>query len=124
MRLIHLACYSHPVSTWRFEQPGPDLGGYMTPVTKRLRLDQPALYRIEVQGQLDPHWSAHFDSMECAVEGAADDLSVTSLYGKVADQASLHGMLNRIRDLGLPLLTVRFIQPIEEDLSSEEQNHD
>jgi hypothetical protein len=96
----------------------------MTPEPKRIRLDQPALYRIEVQGQLDPHWSAHFDCMECTVEGAADDLSVTSLFGKVADQASLHGMLNRIRDLGLPLLTVRFIQSYEEDLSFEEQDHD
>jgi hypothetical protein len=96
----------------------------MTLEPKRIRLDQPALYRIEVQGQLDPHWSAHFDNMECTVEAAADDLSVTSLYGRVADQASLHGMLNRIRDLGLPLLTVRFIQPFEEDLSSEEQDHD
>ena len=91
---------------------------------KRIRLDQPALYRIEVQGQLDPQWSAHFDSMECTVERAAGGLPVTSLYGKVADQASLHGMLNRIRDLGLPLLSVHFIQPYEEDRSFEEQDHD
>lgn len=96
----------------------------MSPETKRIRLDQPALYRIEVQGQLDPHWSTHFDSMECTVENAADDLSVTNLYGRVADQASLHGMLNRIRDLGLPLLSVRFIQPCEEEHSLEEQNDD
>jgi hypothetical protein len=96
----------------------------MTSEMKRIRLDQPALYRIEVQGQLDPQWSAHFDSMECTVEGVADYLPVTSLYGRVADQASLHGLLNRIRDLGLPLLTVRFIQLYEEDLSFEEQGHD
>jgi hypothetical protein len=96
----------------------------MTAEPKRIRLDQPALYQIEVQGQLDPHWSAHFDSMECTVEGAADGLPVTSLYGRVADQASLHGLLNRIRDLGLPLLSVRFIQPCEEDHSLEEQNYD
>jgi hypothetical protein len=91
---------------------------------KRIRLDQPALYRIEVQGQLDSHWSAHFDNMECTVKHATDNLSVTSLYGKVADQASLHGMLNRIRDLGLPLLTVLFIQTYEESVSLEEQGHD
>ena len=96
----------------------------MSPETKRIRLDQPALYRIEVQGQLDPHWSAHFDSMECTVEGASDGLPVTSLYGRVADQASLHGMLNRIRDLGLPLLTVLFIQTCEENISLKEQDHD
>lgn len=96
----------------------------MSPETKRIRLDQPALYRIEVQGQLDPHWSTHFDSMECTVKNATDDLPVTSLYGRVADQASLHGMLNRIRDLGLPLLSVRFIQPYEGDHSLEEQNYD
>jgi hypothetical protein len=96
----------------------------MTPEPKRIRLDQPALYRIEVQGQLDRHWSAHFDGMVCNVERAADGQLITSLYGKVADQASLHGMLNRIRDLGLPLLNVRFIQPYEENLSFEEQHHD
>ncbi len=87
---------------------------------KRIRLDQPAVYRIEVQGQLDQHWSAHFDGMEISIDRDADGLWVTSLYGRVSDQASLHGMLNHIRDLGLPLLMVQFIRPFVEGISQEE----
>jgi hypothetical protein len=96
----------------------------MTFEPKHIRLDQPALYRIKVQGQLDSQWSDHFDNMEFTVEHTADGLPVTILFGRVSDQASLHGMLNRIRDLGLPLLTVRFIQLYEDDHLLEEQDHD
>jgi hypothetical protein len=91
---------------------------------RRIRLDQPAIYQIEVQGQLDPQWSAHFGGMDFSTDRDDSGLFMTRLYGKVADQASLHGMLNHIRDLGLPLLTVQFIQPFEEGLPGEEQYHD
>jgi hypothetical protein len=95
----------------------------MTPEPKRVRLDQPALYRIEVQGQLDPQWSVHFDGMDLSTDGEAGGLFVTRLYGKVADQASLHGMLNHIRDLGLPLLSVQMVRPFEQEITGKEHHH-
>jgi hypothetical protein len=57
---------------------------------------------IRVRGQLDDTWSAWFDGL--AVADAADGEAV--LAGELADQAALHGVLSKIRDLGLPLLGV------------------
>ena len=64
--------------------------------------DGPAVYVMEVGGQLHPRWAAWFDGMDLSVgpEGT------TTLRRQVADQAALFGMLRTIRDLGLPLLTV------------------
>lgn len=71
-----------------------------------LQLDQPAHYRIQVQGRLPAHWAAWFDGMDVSVSGVRG-CPITSLTGQVADQAALHGLLARIRDLGLPLLFVQ-----------------
>ena len=64
---------------------------------------EPALYEIHIQGYLDDHRIRRFAGME------ATRLSngVTVLAGPVADQAALHGLLHRVRDLGAPLLLVR-----------------
>jgi len=59
-------------------------------------------YEIQVQGRLDPRWSGWFDELTVA---AGPD-GTTVLRGPVADQAALHGLLARLRDLGLPLLSV------------------
>src|SRR3954463_16737861 len=59
-------------------------------------------YEIRVQGRLAERWSAWFDGMEIT---AADDGS-TLIRGPVADQAALHGLIQKVRDLGLPLLSV------------------
>jgi hypothetical protein len=64
------------------------------------------MYRIEVQGRLDESWTSWFD-----------DMTITTLSGVVADQAALHGLLARIRDLGLPLLSV---QRLGQESGSEE----
>jgi hypothetical protein len=63
----------------------------------------PEQYEITVEGILDPRWSAWFGGLQLA----SDDAGRTTITGPVADQAALHGLLTRIRDLGLTLLTVR-----------------
>ena len=64
--------------------------------------DHPARYQILVKGRLDAKWSDWFDGF--SVDPGTND--ETLLLGPVADQAALHGLLNKIRDLGLPLVSV------------------
>jgi hypothetical protein len=59
-------------------------------------------YEIRVQGHLDQRWSTWFDGMELDL---ADDGS-TLIRGPVADQSALHGLIQKVRDLGLPLISV------------------
>lgn len=77
---------------------------------KRLRLDEPATYRIAIQGRLDNQWVTYFDGMTIAIDTSAQDTTLTTMTGLVLDQAALHGLLTRIRDLGLPLLLVERIE--------------
>jgi hypothetical protein len=63
-------------------------------------------YQIRVQGRLDRHWNDWFEGMEIKHEG-----DQTLLTGTVPDQAALHGLLHRIRDLNLILLSVYLITP-------------
>jgi len=60
-------------------------------------------YEIRVQGRLGPEWSAWFDGLAISQQPGGE----TTLAGAVADQAALHGILIKIRNLGLPLLSVR-----------------
>ena len=76
----------------------------------RRRFHQPAKYQIKVQGRLDETWSDWFDDMAVAVESSDDRAAITTLTGSVADQAALHGIPARIRDLGLPLLAVQHLE--------------
>lgn len=69
---------------------------------KALRQDQPAAYRIQVQGRLSPRWAGWFEGLVATDDGA----EVTTLTGVVADQAALLGVLGRLYTLGLPLLLV------------------
>jgi hypothetical protein len=62
-----------------------------------------ATYEIRVAGHLDDHWAATLGDLTLS---RLDD-GTTSLTGLIADQAQLHGVLARIRDLGVPLLTLR-----------------
>lgn len=68
---------------------------------------QPAIYRIRIQGQLDRQWSDWFAEMEVTY----DENGNTLLTGQVIDQAALHGLLKKIRDLGLTLISVCPGQP-------------
>jgi hypothetical protein len=63
---------------------------------------KPVYYRIRVKGHLGPQWSEWFDWMTITLE--AD--GTTTLSGPIADQAALHGLLVRVRDLGLELISI------------------
>lgn len=62
-------------------------------------------YQIRLQGHLDARWSDWFGGMTLTLE----DTGETLLTGPVADQAALHGLLRKVRDLGLPLLSVNLM---------------
>jgi hypothetical protein len=68
-----------------------------------LGLSQPAIYQICVQGCLEDRWAGWFEGMTLVRDDAGH---TTTLTGAVPDQAALHGLLARIRDLGLPLLSL------------------
>lgn len=72
-------------------------------MTNGRNFDKPGIYQIRVKGNLDQRWSDWFDGF--GITPQADD--ETLLTGPVADQSALHGLLNKIRDLGLPLLLVK-----------------
>lgn len=72
--------------------------------------DEPQIYRIRVRGRLRPEWSASFEGMAITWDSGGDTL----LTGPVADQAALHGLLRRVRDLGLPLISVASVPPGDE----------
>lgn len=64
-------------------------------------------YEIRIQGRLDDRWSAWLDDLDLS---HADD-GTTVLRGHITDQAALHGLLHKLRDLGLPLLSVTQTNP-------------
>ncbi|HEX8133507.1 MAG TPA: hypothetical protein VF880_08760 [Actinomycetes bacterium] len=68
---------------------------------------EPARYELRVQGVLEPRWSAWFEGLQVT----SDERGHTTIAGPVADQAALHGLLAKIRDLGLELLSVRRLDP-------------
>jgi hypothetical protein len=81
----------------------------MKDTNQQLHLDQPTTYKIKIQGRLNESWSDWFDNMAITVEKDGDDRAITTLTGTVSDQTALHGLLARIRDLGLPLLMVQHV---------------
>ena len=64
-------------------------------------------YEIRVAGHLAPRWSAWFDGLTVAT----DDDGTTAIRGPVVDQAALHGLLQKLRDVGIPLVSVTQIHP-------------
>ena len=70
------------------------------------KLDQPMVYQIRIKGHLGPRWTDWFGGMTITLEDNGDTL----LTGPVVDQAELHGLLRRVRDLGLPLISVTRVE--------------
>jgi hypothetical protein len=73
-------------------------------MSKHLKLSQPVRYQIRVKGVLDSRWTAWFEGL--AVTTEEDETIIT---GSVSDQSALHGLLSKIRDLGLPLVSINRI---------------
>jgi len=71
------------------------------------RPNESGWYEIRFRGRLDPRWSTWFDGM--TLSPGADGSTI--LQGPVVDQAALHGLLTRIRDIGLPLISVAQVDP-------------
>ena len=79
-------------------------------MTNQNKSQTTAHYRIRLKGRLDDTWSDWFEEMAITSEGAE-----TILTGPVADQAALHGLLIRIRDLNLTLLSLKCMGPEPEN---------
>ena len=69
---------------------------------------QPIIYQIRIKGQLGSQWTAWFDDLAITLEEDGNTL----LTGAVVDQAALHGLLKKVRDLGMSLLSVNRVNPI------------
>ena len=74
--------------------------------------DSPGLYEIRVKGHLDSRWGVWFDGMDLTHKSDG----TTVIHGPVVDQAALHGLLQRIRDTGLPLVSVTQVEPDQPDV--------
>jgi hypothetical protein len=67
---------------------------------------RPTVYEIRIQGHLGPEWADWFERMTITLEGNGD----TVLTGPVVDQSALHGLLKKVRDLGMPLISVTSLE--------------
>ena len=72
-------------------------------------LNRPGRYEIRIKGHLGSRWALWFDGMTLTTEGGG----TTCLEGPVVDQAALHGLLSKLRDTGLPLLSVLRADPTQ-----------
>jgi hypothetical protein len=70
-------------------------------------LSEPQVYQIRLKGQLGREWTDWFESLTITLDEDGDTL----LTGPVVDQAALHGLLKKVRDLGLRLLSINPIEP-------------
>ena len=75
--------------------------------------DQPMVYQIRIKGHLSPQWTGWFEGLTITLEDNGDTL----LTGSVIDQAALHGLLKKVRDLGVPLLSINSVEPGRQDES-------
>jgi hypothetical protein len=72
------------------------------------------LYEIRLKGHLDDRWADRFDGLIIKLEEDGNTL----LSGPVADQAALHGLLKKVRDLGMPLVSITPVEPVDRQMSN------
>jgi len=78
----------------------------------KMDANQPKVYQIRIEGHLDRQWTDWFDGMTITLEDNGDTL----ITGPVVDQAALHGLLKKVRDLGMPLLSINLVKPVQTDM--------
>ena len=76
--------------------------------------NQTVVYQIRLKGHLDSQWTDWFEGLTITLEEDDDTL----LTGPVTDQAALHGLLKKVRDLGMPLVSVSPLEPGQADVSN------
>ena len=76
-------------------------------------------YEIRVRGVLASRWAAWFDGMSLTAEAGG----ITVIRGPVADQAALHGLLARVRDVGLTLISLSELPPVEAPIEPDAAPH-
>ncbi len=74
---------------------------------------QPIVYQIKLKGHLGSQWTDWFDGLTITLEDNGDTL----IAGPMVDQAALHGLLKKVRDLGAPLVSVNSVEPSQADTS-------
>lgn len=72
---------------------------------------QGVVYQIRIKGHLQPHWADWFGGLTIVLEDGGDTL----LTGPLIDQAALQGLLKKVRDLGIPLLSVNPVETFQAD---------
>jgi hypothetical protein len=80
---------------------------------------EPGRYEIRIKGHLENRWADWFEGLTIT----ALDNGETLLTGPVIDQAALHGLLKKVRDLGLPLLSVMHVEPEQADMPDVNPGH-
>jgi hypothetical protein len=80
----------------------------------KLDMGQSDIYQIRIKGHLGSQWSDWFDGLTIKLEEDGNTL----LSGPVVDDAALHGLLKRVRDLGMPLISVNRVKPGQADASN------
>jgi hypothetical protein len=78
---------------------------------------QPLVYQIRIKGHLGRQWTNWFGGLTITLEDNGDTL----LTGPVVDQAALHGLLRKVRDVGMPLLSVSRVEPDQAEASDVKQ---
>jgi hypothetical protein len=78
---------------------------------------EPMVYQIRIKGHLGSGWTDWFGDLSITLSDNGDTL----LTGPVVDQAALHGLLRKVRDLGVPLISVIRVKPYQADASGVKQ---
>jgi hypothetical protein len=76
--------------------------------------DQPIIYQIRIKGHLSDQWTNWFEGLTITLEEDGDTL----LTGPLVDQAALFGLLKKVRDLGMSLVSINCVEPGRSDMSS------
>ena len=88
-------------------------------INSEIEPGHPVIYQIRIKGHLGREWADWFEGLTLT----ALDNGETLLTGAVVDQAALHGVLRKVRDVGLPLLSVVRVKPGQADVSDVNATH-